>query len=170
MSKYFLLTLLACPVVAFSSPVQNVSDQCSCFSKNNIAWNIDHCAPIATPRLAGVYQDVQGKNVLTIQPGESSDSPPLKDQYGNNMAGLRAPGPLQYASNGGAYFATPTSFPPTLYAVPVYLLASGTNVYLGDALTMLTPRQLDLVTCTYHSLMNEKISYSKRDVIKMSAQ
>lgn len=147
--SYFLLISIVLSTQLFASPVINISDRCSCFSKNNLPYDIDHCENVASPRLVGVFKDATGEDIYLEQPGETVDIT-VQDQSGNNMVGIRCPGPARVVSGGSAFHATPNLPLTIVYAVPVYLnKINNSNFYASDQLIAINERDFDLATCTY---------------------
>lgn len=114
-----------------------------------LAYHIDHCESVASPRLVGVFKDQMGEGVYLLNPGETIDIP-LKDQSGNNMVGIRYPGPSQNVSGGSSYIATGGNYPSLVYAVPVYIgRVPNSNFYLADQIMGILESNFNLATCSY---------------------
>lgn len=154
MKKIWLVLLcIAFNTNGLASPVINISDRCSCFSKDGFPFvsHIDHCESTPSPRLIGVAKDQVREEVYISEPGETVDIP-LKDESGNDMVGVRYPGPSKVISGGGAIHATsPTNTLPITYAIPIYInkIPNGGNHYESDQVILLKQNEFNLATCTY---------------------
>jgi hypothetical protein len=121
-SFFLLAVLLSWTANVNALPhVFNISDKCSCFSKDMTSWHIDHCEKLSTPRLAGVFKDVKGTEVILLEPGKDIDSPKLDDPYDGGIVGIRSPGPSS-EYKGGGWITYSLDYNKIVYAVPVYLL------------------------------------------------
>lgn len=149
--SFLVLILLTLSATLFATPVQNVSDTCTCFTVSSvpIPRYISHCDKVATPRIVGLFADPNGDTTVNILPGITYDAP-VFNNYQNNpgvkATGFRSPGPADYNLDTSLYI-TQDEFP-SLYAVPIFLNAGSGEISSG-AIVMLSKDNFDVNTCTY---------------------